>query len=302
MRLLDSYLELGVVGMARAGASGWFGGHYGAALLAGYYMNQEHDLPEHVKEGIERTCEAYRELKPEWFVPLDQEEQADPSLLQHVIDGLRNNVKQLRTSGHGLALGVMALKALRQRPDLIRPSVVDGLVTLLQKTTEDRPNRYWGIPNYFEITVEDVKAEVASYDTTLEMTKRIFDELETIVPGRTIEGIHYFFAGEVEHNVTHGHALTDLERFGYHDLVQAGMANHRIQMYLDRQMPEFVLEDEVREPAFTEIFSPAYWEKTYTDPHALKVPYAALDLLKRLPAEERPAAERSVCKLLTIME
>ncbi|WP_409179236.1 hypothetical protein [Brevibacillus fortis] len=112
MRLLDSYLELGVVGMARAGASGWFGGNYGAALLAGYYMNQEHDLPEHVKEGIERTCEAYRELKPEWFVLLDQEEQAVPSLLQHVIDGLRNNLKQFRTSGHGLALGVMALKAL----------------------------------------------------------------------------------------------------------------------------------------------------------------------------------------------
>ncbi|GED27751.1 hypothetical protein BAG01nite_38530 [Brevibacillus agri] len=302
MRLLDSYLELGVVGMARAAQAGWFGGHYGAALLAGYYMDREHELPEHVKAGIERTCEAFRRLQPEWFAPLGQEEQADPALLQQVVDGLTQNVKQLRTSGHGLALGVLALKALRDRPDLVRPSVVAGLVEMLKKTTEDRPTRYWGIDSYFAVTTADVAEEVAPYDTTEEMARRTFAELHTVVPGRVIDGQRYHFAGEIVHGVTHAQALTDLERFGYGELVQAGMVNHRIQTYLNRQMPEFVLADEVKEPAFTEIFSPAYWEKTYSDPHALKLPYAALDLLGRLPAGERPDAERNLCKLLTTME
>lgn len=77
MRLLDSYLELGVVGMARAAQAGWFDGHYGAALLAGYFMDREHELPEHVKDGIERTCEAFRREKPDWFLPLVKDEKAD---------------------------------------------------------------------------------------------------------------------------------------------------------------------------------------------------------------------------------
>lgn len=77
MRLLDSYVELGVAGMARAGKTSWFYGHVGAALLAGYFMNQEHELPEHVKEGIERTCESFRRQHPEWFAPLEPEE-AEP--------------------------------------------------------------------------------------------------------------------------------------------------------------------------------------------------------------------------------
>ncbi|MGG1660401.1 hypothetical protein [Brevibacillus sp. NRS-1366] len=301
MRLLDSYLELGVVGMARAATAGWFGGHYGAALLAGYYMDREHDLPEHVKAGIERTCEAYRLQQPEWFLPLDPEEEADASLLDQVIAGLAQNVAKLRTSGHGLALGVLALKALRERPDLIRPSVVEGLVKLLKATTEDRPTRYFGIDNYFEVTEADIEG-IPPYDTTLEMAKWTFAELHTVVPGRVIDGLRYHFAGEVVHSVTHAQALTDLERFGYKELASAGIRNHRVQMYLDRQMPDFVLKDEVGEPAFEQIFSSEFWAKTYSDPHALKLPYAALDLLKRLPVEERALAERNLCKLLTIMD
>lgn len=300
-RLVDSYLELGVVGMARAAASGWFGGHYGAALLAGYFMTREHELPEHVIEGIELTCESYREQKPDWFSPLEDHEEADPALLQKVLAGLEENVKQLRTSGHGLALGVLALKALRERPDLIRPTVVEGLTTLLKKTTEDRKDRYWGIADYFEVTAADIR-DIPAYHATLEMAKRTFDEMPPVVQGRVIEGVIYHFSGEVDHSITHAQALTDLERFGYGELTAKGMVNHRVQLYLDRQMPDFVLADEVKEPAFDRITSPDYWAKTYSDPHALKVPYAALDLLKRLPEAERAKAERDVCKLLTLMD
>ncbi|WP_103108174.1 hypothetical protein [Brevibacillus reuszeri] len=301
MRLLDTYVELGVVAMARAATAGWFGGHYGAALLAGYYMNQEHELPEHVKAGIERTCEAYRAQQPDWFLPIDEDEAPDATLLDQVVAGLEDNVAQLRTSGHGLALGVLALKALRERPDLIRPSIVDGLVKLLKATTEDRQTRYWGIANYFEITEAEIDG-IEPYHTTFEMAERAFDELHTVIPGRVIDGLRYHFAGEVVHSVTHAQALTDLERFGYGELVTPGIRNHRVQMYLNRQIPDYVLEDEVKEPAFANIFSPVFWEKTYSDPHALKLPYAALDLLKRLPVEKRAAAERNLCKLLTIMD
>jgi len=301
MRKLDEYLELGVVAMARAAEDGWFGGHYGAALLAGYFMSRDSELPEHVKEGIERTCESFRVLKPEWFAPLEKGEEADPGLLEAVITGLGENVKRLRTSGHGLALGVLALRALRERPDLIQPRIVAGLVTLLKATTVDRPDRYWAIPDYGMVTEEDIHG-IASYQTPASMAKHTFEELLTVIPNRVIEGQRYFFEGEVTHSITHADALINLERFGYTDLAQAGIRNHRIQMYLNRQRPDFVLEDEVKEPAFISIFSPLYWEKTYRDPHALKLPYAALALLQQLPEQERAEAEKNVCKILTITE
>lgn len=303
MRKLDEYVELGVVAMARAAEEGWFGGHYGAALLAGYFMSKEHDLPEHVKDGIERTCESYRTLKPAWFAPQNQEQddKADPRLLDHVLMGLAENVKQLRTSGHGLALGVLALKALRERSDLIRPSIVAGLVKLLKATAVDRPDRYWGIENYFEVTEEQLEG-IAPYERIMPMAKHTFAELDAVFPNRVIDGRLYFFEGEVTHSITHAQALSELSQFGYEEMVQSGIRNHRIQMYLNRQRPDSILQDEVKEPAFDHIFSPQYWEKTYKDPHALKLPYAVLDLLKKLPEEERAEAEKNVCKILTITQ
>ncbi|USG66199.1 hypothetical protein NDK47_02370 [Brevibacillus ruminantium] len=301
MQLLDSYLESGLIGMARGGKQGWFYAHFGAALLAGYFMNQEHDLPEHVRRGIEQIGEGFRRNNPEWYLPLN-EPKTDPALLERVINGLAVNTEKLTSSGHGFALGVLALKALRQRPDLITHEVVEGLVQVLDDTTRDRANRYWGIRNYQEVTEADIAEDFPPYADTLEMAERTFGELHTVVAGRKIDGVMYHFAGEIEHSVTFAQALTDLERFGYTDLVKAGMVNHRIQMYLNRQMPEELLSEQVRQPLFTSVLSLEYWSKTYQDPHALKVPYAAMDLLRRLPEEKREEAEYGVCKLLTIMK
>ncbi|WP_308639358.1 hypothetical protein [Paenibacillus silvisoli] len=120
MRHWDDYLEQGIVGMARGGRLSWFSGHFGAALLAGYYMIKENELPPHVIQGIERSCNAYIARYEEWFAPLD-DEQAEPELLERFVAGLKANTEKLRSSGHGLALGVLALKALNERPDLITP-------------------------------------------------------------------------------------------------------------------------------------------------------------------------------------
>lgn len=164
MRSLDSFLELGLIGMARGGRHGWFYAHFGAAFLAGYFMNQEHELPEHVKQGIERICEGFRRNNPEWYTPL-LESREEPHLLERLVTGIQTNTERLRTSGHGLALGVLALKALRQRPELITAEIVDGLVHVLELTTQDRQNRYWGIDNYFEVTEPDVRPFVPPIET-----------------------------------------------------------------------------------------------------------------------------------------
>ncbi|MCC0567495.1 hypothetical protein [Brevibacillus borstelensis] len=98
MRSLDSFLKLGLIGMARGGRHGWFYAHFGAAFLAGYFM--------------------------------------------------------------------------------------DGLVHVLELTTQDRQNRYWGIDNYFEVTEPDVRPFVPPYRDTVDMAQRAFEELHTVSAGK----------------------------------------------------------------------------------------------------------------------
>ncbi|WP_044641191.1 hypothetical protein [Risungbinella massiliensis] len=300
MRKLDSYLELGLLGMSRGGQLSWFNGHFGAALLAGYYLYKEHKLPEYVLEGIERTGEHYREMYPDWFVPLEKEE-SDSALLELVLSGLAKNTEQLTASGHGLALGVLALKALHDAPHMRTKSVIAGIVQMLERTAEDRPDRYWGIDNYLELSIEEDRG-IPTYQSTLDMAKQAFAELHLVAPDQIIDGKKYFFRGELEHGITHAQALKELDRLGYTDLAKAGMKNHRFQMFLNRQKPHFIEEKQVRTPAFSTILAPEYWEKRYDDPHALKVPYAAWDLLRFVPSQERAVSEYDTCKILSLMQ
>ncbi|RAP76152.1 hypothetical protein [Paenibacillus montanisoli] len=299
MHTWDDYLALGIVGMARGGKLSWFNGHFGAALLAGYYMLKENELSTHVQAGIERTCNAYIERYSEWFAPIESE-QAIPELLARFIAGLKANTEKLRSSGHGLALGVLALKALNDRPDLVTPSVIEGLSQMLERTLQDRPNRYWEIDDYLGLTEEDAH-DIPVYSSAADMVDQSFAELASVFPDQVIDGQTYFLAGEQEHGITHAHALLELERLGYGELTKAGMRNHRLQMQLNRAVPDLAKPNEVMSPKFTGILSEDYWSNTYKDPHAIKVPYASLALLKRLPQHERETAEYNVCKLLTLM-
>lgn len=292
---MDSYVELGLTAMSRAGSKGFFDGHYGAALLAAYYMQREHRLPEHVQEGLLRTCVAYQAERPEWFQPYTGEE-ADPALMQQVLDQLGKNLTVLRRSGHGVTFGTLALRALTERPDLCYPSLIAGLVACLEHTVQDRPTRYYGIPNYLDLTPEELG--LAPYQSPEEMVQLAFAALDVVVPDGTFEENFYFFTGEVEHGVTFAHALVDLGRLGYEELMQQGMRWHRLQMHLNAQRPDEVLASQVVEPDFESVLSPEYWAKTFRDPHGIKVPYAALDLLASHADRER--AERGVCKILTL--
>ncbi|MGZ4163051.1 MAG: hypothetical protein ACXVDB_02820, partial [Tumebacillaceae bacterium] len=214
------YLELGLIALGRGGQLNWFNGHFGAALLAAYYMDRENELPAHVQEGLVRTCEHYIEMHPDWFAPF-AEETADPALMEQVFGALRKNLQHLRSSGHGLALGVLGLKALLERPDMCLPSVVDGYVKTLDNTYEDGGKRYYGIENYFEVTPEQV-TDVPEYHTTLDMMQTAFDALDVLVPSMKIGEKFYHFTGEPEHGVTHAQALVELERLGYEDLAKQG--------------------------------------------------------------------------------
>lgn len=297
MKVGAKYLELGLVALGRSGETGdWFSGHYGAALLAAYYMDKEFDLPEHVQNGLIRTCENFISKLPHLFVPYEAE-QADPELINKVVEGLEANAKQLSHSGHGLAYGFLGLKALKERPDLCIPSIVNGFYETLIQATKANVDRYWGIPNYFELDPAEVEV-IPEYRNLDDMMERALAECHRICPTQTLNGKRYHFTGEIEHGLTHGQALVEFTKLGYPHLTEMGLPNHRLQMRLNRQVPDEVLHTEIKEPPYASLFAPEHWEKTFNDPHATKVPYAALFMLQSLPEDQRAEAERNVCKII----
>ena len=56
------------------------------------------------------------------------------------------------------------------------------------------------------------------------------------------------FAGELEHGITHAHALIELERLGYAQLAKLGQSNHRSQMKLNRLKPQALSNEGVEAP------------------------------------------------------
>lgn len=301
MTINEKYLELGLHALGRSDEihPGWFGGHFGAALLAAYYMNKEYDLPDHVRIGLKRIADHFIARSPQLFVPYENET-PDPTLLNRVIEGLRANAARLSNSGHGLAYGFLALKAFTDRPDLLLPSIVTGFFNTLLDSSQGSGNRYFGLVDYSTYTLEQV-TDIPEYRSLDDLGVRALTECSRVIPSATIDGKRYHFTGEVEHGLTHAQALYELARLGYIELTESGMHNHRIQMHLNRRIPEEYLHTEITDPPFETLFAPDYWSQVYNDPHALKVPYAALYLIRKLPADQQPAAERNVCKILCQM-
>lgn len=61
----DSYLEKGLIGMARS--EGWFNAHLGAAVLAGYYLCKENQLSEQTVAGIKKQLDTLIRINERQF-------------------------------------------------------------------------------------------------------------------------------------------------------------------------------------------------------------------------------------------
>lgn len=297
MKIDEKYIELGLIALARSGEKTVFTGHYGAALLAAYFMDQENELSDAVRAGLERNCNHYREKHAEFFVPFEEGAVPDERLMQQIVEGIEFNLQQLRSSAHGVILGVLALKGLRLRPDLCTAPIVDGISRTLKRAVEDRGNRYYGIEDYREFNLDQVWG-IPRYQSIQDMIEVSLAECRFAAPDQKIGESYHFFSGELEHGVTFAHALVDLNEMGLSHLTEKGMEIHRLQMFLNRQRPEEILHQVVTRPRYTSLLDERYWENIFEDPHGIKVPYAALALLKKLPEEHRTTAELYVCKLL----
>ncbi len=209
----DSYLAKGLVGMARA--EGWFDAHWGAGVLAGYYLCMENRLDEETVVGIKRQLDAVIRLRAEQFAPLPKES-ADETAIEQVPKSLPPAIKDgLRAHGHAVIFASLSTKALRDAPHMAQPAVIDALCGLSRQIGGKKPEK----------PKEGTAAE--PYPDTQAMIEATFDSLARF---KDLLGRPSIRRPNFTHMTTHTEALMNLEEMGYADLARAGHIGHRVHI------------------------------------------------------------------------
>lgn len=279
----ETYLQKGLTGLSNASNGDWFYGHFGASVLAGEFLINECELRKDLIPLVQKHIDKFIERQPKLFKEINDSD-IEPDWEEKILGGLRLNLERLRTSGHGVIFGTLALKAFKHNHKLAKKNTIEKILKLLQLTSKDRPSRYYGIPDYDSVKVEP-SDNLPVYKNELDLIRTAFFETEPVYPDQTINNNTYFFTGCKIHGITHGHALCILSDLGYTDLAKKGFENHRLQMKLNRHKPP-----DSKKLVVDKIYSvrdKSYWERDLNDTHYVKFPYSVLSLLKHLPNDEQ---------------
>lgn len=289
-----SILQSGLWALSRASQYGWVNGHYGAAVIAGYFLSSEHSMPQAVQQHLIAKVDQCIAHNTAWFRP-DPLPAANPALSQSLVVLLRQHGQALCRSGHGLIFGALCLKSLRACPEMLVPPVIDGLRRLLTLLLEDDPQRYYGISDYRPYsTMENIPASAGHAIT--DMVRAAFAQFHTAYPTTTVNGRQYFFTGEKIHVVTLAHAYRIFLDLGFPELARAAYWQQQRQLALANAHAPSDLTP-IPEVTAGNLLDLSLWKDPMGDPHGLKFAYAAMDLLGYLPVPERATHERLACKI-----
>lgn len=264
--LTDDYLRYGLNALGRAHEFDYFvDGHRGGAIISGVYLCREAA----VEPGV--AAQVAGVIDSNWAgtalcAPFP-DEAADPALVDRIVDCVRANLSGLREAGHNVILPTLALKAMRDVPDAVTPSRVDGICRMVAefKVTQ--------VPSSETVAVPSVTESTA-------FAEFVLDEFVDCVA--RFQGRGQGWSG---HLLTYSRALLDLCDLGHADLARDALPGYteyirRIRLgpqEIDKPRPE-------HEPmAFTPL-QRAYWPLRTGDlalGHQLKYPYGFYGLLAR---------------------
>jgi hypothetical protein len=236
----ESYLVMGLTGMARA--QGWFDAHWGAGILAGYYLCRENPLRNATKAAIKRQLDAVVRKRPGQFVPFSRE-RSDEALIGEVPKALHPAIEGgLRAHGHAVIFASLSTKALREVPQMAQPAIIQGLCGLSHQIAKGRPQAPLD-PMY---VYPDSNAMVQATLDNLLRFKDLLGRPSVRRPNFT-------------HMVTHTEALLNLESMGYRELAEMGHAGQKT--HISPSVPTFdASEVEVQCTATLEgVSSPEFW-------------------------------------------
>lgn len=235
------YLDHGLTAMARAQT--WFDAHWGAGILAGYYLCRDHPLDADTVTGIRRQMDTVIEVRAEQFKPM-LDGDADKQRIDEVPKALLPAMKGgLRAHGHAVIFASLSTRALRDAPHMARPGIIDALCGLsrqIAKLKSQRPT-----------------PSTQGYASTQAMIEATFDSLALFQP---LLGHPEVRRPNFTHMITHTEALMNLEQMGFGDLARAGHLGHRIHISVSvPPVPKQAASGEANQTTLASVMNGTFW-------------------------------------------
>ena len=217
--------------------------HWGAAVLAGYYLCKENNLGEATVAGIKEQLDALIRVRASQFTPFS-ELAVDKSLIERVPTALAPAVEGgLRAHGHAVIYVALSTRALRDAPHMAHPQLIKKLCGLSQQIARKTPEKPKG------------QSEYANTQAMIEATFDSFVRFKHVLGRPTVRRPNF------THMTTHTEALMSLESMGYQELAQIGQLGHRA--HIAAPVPEFNPADHPlaeHRATLDEAMSTGYWE------------------------------------------
>ncbi|MBI1346865.1 hypothetical protein GC163_11320 [bacterium] len=265
------YLQTGLVGLARAHLAGTMAGHLGAAVTAGYFFGEDQSaLPDEVYRGIEG--EIRRVIAGEeaiWWnarqagvTPADLFEPfpmspSQPEAIRSIAVALRENVGQLRQSGHNVIFAAIGLRALHDHPDLATQPVISGVRRLIAGFNTTHGGRgYYGKAAGWKTGNQVPLAADASFPEYQSLGEMVDVTLQELVATAALKRQGF---GGLWHIINHAAAIAELDRLGYHDLATEALSAHHQHIQLWRTLPDVAEELGPMPKSAHDPCDPVYW-------------------------------------------
>jgi hypothetical protein len=275
-----------MIGAARTGNGNL--AHFGAALLAGWWFERDHGLGDDVAEAMARQADLLVERNQALFQlersPAPQRSVPDPERTwSDLVSELGGQMHQVWAIGHDAIFVTLALRTLKERPELTTADLVDGLRKVLA-WCRARPIEQT-MATLYGIDVSDVRADQVDLDASVDMPAQLARlALETLIGFERVHwGVHQ---GNIGHIMDHAQALLELERLGFADVARTGWTAFRKHVAVLRRLQELTLDQpEVDRVVLEDPRGPSYWAldlswNNWAYGHAFKYPYHLHDLAR----------------------
>lgn len=310
------YLPRGLYALARAHRVSAMSGHLGAAVVAGYFVGEQHpDLDEKVYQGVEAELEriirgesVFSPKKdatlnaPAMFEPFAKERPQE-NLIDGIADALGRNIHRARESGHNVIFASIAIRALKDHPDLATPSITDGVRKLIAKFDDASPGSGYYGKTKGRIDGRKIAPStndgIPPFPDLPTMAEAVVDDLIRNVAQRR-DGF-----GGPWHIINHAAALAELSSHGYRELALRGLPAFHEHFRLFKTVPDVSDELGAETPTADAPLTPDFWtpEKIRRErahlTHRIKTIYG-FHALAELVADDR-RRERAQDKLRYLM-
>jgi hypothetical protein len=271
----DRYLSLGLAGMVNAGEP--FMAHFGAALLAGWWIERDLALTPDASRAMVRQADAL--IGRHSWLFADLRTSAAVGRAHEIVEAIEGGLDHTWAVGHDVIYAALVARTLDARPELDSGPVVDGVIAVLEECRTQPLDVVGGVFDVRDAGADEVGSEEVATNGSL----------AAVALGTVLEFDHVYLGlhqGDIGHLADHAHALIVLDRLGHAGIAQRGRRGFREHLAALRRVRHSTADlPEIAPSVAADARDPAYWDRSSSSNdwavgHVFKYPYAMFDLLE----------------------